>query len=202
MEDFYHTVARPASAEIKIKKSRFIAEVETVKSASDAQEILKSIRKKEHAATHHCYAYRIGISGQEEFKYSDDGEPGGSAGKPIYDCLLGRELTNTIVIVTRYYGGTKLGTGGLARAYSDAARRVLAKSGKKTVFITSRLNLEFELKYFDQIQSVLSKYSAEQIESNFSEEANITISVRKSKTKELVEALTNLTNGQIKIKNN
>ncbi|HEX2896643.1 MAG TPA: YigZ family protein [candidate division Zixibacteria bacterium] len=200
MDDFYHTVARFATAEIKVKGSRFIAEVNNVGSAENAQELLNSIRKKEHAATHHCFAYRIGCSEKQEFKYSDDGEPSGTAGKPIYDCLLGRELTNAIVVVTRYFGGTKLGTGGLARAYVDAARQALDKAGKKTVFVTDRLILQFDLKYYDQVQKVLSKFTVEQVSSDFSEAARLTIGVRKSMTKELIEVLTNLTNGQIKIK--
>lgn len=200
MDDFYHTVLNPARVEIKVKSSRFIAEVNNAESAANAQGFINSIAKREHAATHHCYAYRIGSNEKEEFKYADDGEPSGTAGKPIYDCLLGRELTNTIVVVTRYYGGTKLGTGGLARAYSDAAKQALDKAGQKTVYITDRLDIQFELKHFDQILKILSNFSAKKISSDFSELARLTIAVRKSKTKELSEALTNLTNGQIKIK--
>ena len=199
MDDFYYSIARSATVEIKVKGSRFIAEAKAAESAEDAREILKSIRKKGHAATHHCYAYRIGRADKQEFKYSDDGEPSGTAGKPIYECLSGRELTNTIVVVTRYFGGTKLGTGGLARAYVDAAKQALEKAGKKTTFITDPLNLQFDLKYYDQVVKLLSKFSAEQIKSDFSEMAQLKVAIRKSKTKELIETLTNLTNGQIKI---
>jgi len=199
MYDSYQTIARPARIETKVKGSRFIAETMIVSNVKEAIKFVKSIRKQEHAASHHCYAYRIGVADKIDFKYSDDGEPSGTAGKPIYDCIIGRELTNVIVVVTRYFGGTKLGTGGLARAYSDAAIQVLEKSQLKTAYITDTLSMRFEVKYYDKIIKILSKLKAEQQSSDFSDTVKLTVAVRQSKVEQLKYEITNLTHGQAQI---
>ena len=199
MDDFYLTIAQTAQVENKVKGSRFIAQTKMVKSETEALQFLKGIRKREHAATHHCYAYRIGHGQNVLFKYSDDGEPSGTAGKPIYDCITGRDLTYVIAVVTRYFGGTKLGTGGLARAYSETAVLALEESGTKTVYITDQLMMRFDFRYYDQILKALEKYKAEQISSEFSEIVQLTVSVRQSKTTELINEITNLTHGQAQI---
>jgi len=199
MNDFYYTIAQPAQVETKVKGSRFIAETMSIEHVEVVGQFLQNIRKREHAASHHCYAYKIGIDNNTEFKYSDDGEPSGTAGKPIYDCITGRELTNVLLVVTRYFGGTKLGTGGLVRAYSDAAVQALDKSGVRTVYLTDQLSMQFDFKYYDQILKILAKYAAEQKSSAFSDIVKLAVAVRKSKTKEFMEEVTNLTHGQIKI---
>ena len=114
-DDVYYQILKTARHETKVKGSRFIAECATVATADEALSFLGAIRKREHAATHHCYAYTVGLFDDMQFKYSDDGEPSGTAGRPIYDMIGGQELSNCIVVVTRYFGGTKLGTGGLVR---------------------------------------------------------------------------------------
>ena len=199
MDDFYLTIAHPAQVETKVKGSRFIAETKMVESKDEVLEFLKGIRKREHAATHHCYAYRIGHGQNVRFKYSDDGEPNGTAGKPIYDCIRGRNLTNVMAVVTRYFGGTKLGTGVLARSYSETAVGALEESGTKTVYITDQLQLRFDFKYYDQILKVLQRYQAGQDSSDFSETVKLIVSVRKSKTTELKNEIINLTHGQAQI---
>ena len=127
MDDSYKEVSARELAEIKIKGSRFIGEVVPASSIEDAEAALGQIRKREYNATHHCWAYRLGVKG-DLFRYSDDGEPSGTAGQPILRHIDGLGITNILVVVTRYYGGTKLGTGGLIRAYGEAARLVLEKS--------------------------------------------------------------------------
>src|SRR5512140_3280741 len=121
MDDAYFTIEHEASIELKIKNSRFIGETYLVTSPEQALERLSSVRKREFSATHHCYAYRVGLSRNVLFKYSDAGEPSGTAGKPIYDQMMGADITQILLVVTRYFGGTKLGTGGLTHAYSEAA---------------------------------------------------------------------------------
>ncbi|MEE8404104.1 MAG: YigZ family protein [candidate division Zixibacteria bacterium] len=199
MNDSYFTIAQAARAEIKVKGSRFIGEAALVTDAAGAKKYLESVRKREYEATHHCYAHRLGIAGDIEFKYSDDGEPNGSAGKPIYDCIAGRELTSIIVVVTRYYGGTKLGTGGLARAYSEAALRSLEKAGKKTNYITDSIQLTIEFSFYDQILKVIEKLNAQQTESDFSEKVSLTVLIRKSLTEQFVRELTDITRGTAQI---
>jgi uncharacterized YigZ family protein len=124
--DEYLTVSsQPISSELKVNDSKFIAHVFHVLNKHQAESVYLNIKRKYHDATHNCFAYRIST---DEFRYSDDGEPSGTAGLPIYNILEKKNLSQTIIIVTRYFGGTKLGTGGLIRAYSDAALDVLGKT--------------------------------------------------------------------------
>ena len=123
----YQTVYQGASAEITEKKSRFIAAVFPVSSEEEATEALENIKKQYWDARHHCWAYVIGTEQVTE-RFSDDGEPGGTAGKPILEVIRGQKLYNVLVVVTRYFGGTLLGTGGLVRAYSSACKEGLAHS--------------------------------------------------------------------------
>ncbi len=128
MTERYTTVKEFGSAEIVEKKSRFIANVKPVISEGEAAAYIEEIKKKYWDARHNCYAYQLGERNQIQ-RYSDDGEPGGTAGMPILDVLRGKDIKNTIVVVTRYFGGTLLGTGGLVRAYSSAAKAGLEAAG-------------------------------------------------------------------------
>ncbi|MCH8275985.1 MAG: YigZ family protein, partial [Bacteroidetes bacterium] len=124
MMDTYLVLASEARAELKVKGSRFIAVAIPVKNQKQADDAIRQIRKRDYGATHHSTAYRLG-SNADVFRFNDDGEPAGSAGKPILRQIERRELINTLVVVTRYFGGTKLGTAGLIRAYGDAASLAL-----------------------------------------------------------------------------
>lgn len=128
MTERYTTVKEFGSAEIVEKKSRFIANVKPVISEDEAAAYIEEIKKKYWDARHNCYAYQLGERNQIQ-RYSDDGEPGGTAGMPILDVLRGKDIKSTIVVVTRYFGGTLLGTGGLVRAYSSAAKAGLEAAG-------------------------------------------------------------------------
>ena len=127
MLERYKTVYRGKEGEIIEKKSRFIATVRLVETEEEALAFIEEMKKKYWNATHNCFAYVIGER-RECVRCSDDGEPSGTAGKPMLDVLLGEELYNTAVVVTRYFGGTLLGTGGLVRAYSKAVQEGLAQS--------------------------------------------------------------------------
>ena len=124
----YSTVAGPGSGEITEKRSRFIADVLPVTSEKEVQEQLASIKKRHYDARHHCYAFSIGPAG-ELVRSSDDGEPSGTAGRPIMSVLAGAGLTDTMIVVTRYFGGILLGAGGLVRAYTQAAQEALKSTG-------------------------------------------------------------------------
>jgi uncharacterized YigZ family protein len=124
----YRTIRQCAETEIIEKKSKFIANVLPVTSQEEAEEALAKIRKKYFDATHNCFAYQIGLNNETQ-RFSDDGEPKGTAGKPILDVLKGEDVKNTLICVTRYFGGTLLGTGGLVRAYGKAAKEGLKASG-------------------------------------------------------------------------
>ncbi|MBR0356134.1 MAG: YigZ family protein [Clostridia bacterium] len=124
----YRTVKAPSSLELVIQKSRFIGQCFPIASEEEALELLTSLRKKYWDATHNCYAYSVGEKG-EIARFSDDGEPGGTAGMPMMDALRGAGVTNVLCVVTRYFGGILLGTGGLVRAYSRSCSEAIRAAG-------------------------------------------------------------------------
>ncbi|HET9858542.1 MAG TPA: YigZ family protein [Nocardioidaceae bacterium] len=126
--DRYRTVARVGSAEIEAKRSRFLGHVERVATESDARAVVERIRKQRWDARHHCSAFVLGPAGDVQ-RSSDDGEPSGTAGAPMLEVLRGRDLSDVVAVVTRYFGGVLLGAGGLVRAYSDAVRAALDEAG-------------------------------------------------------------------------
>ena len=139
-------IIEPTTAEIIEKKSRFIANLFYVASLEEAEEKLTQIKKKYYDAKHNCFAYVLGVNA-ETVKSSDDGEPQGTAGHPMLDILKGNDLTNCIAIVTRYFGGTLLGTGGLVRAYSDSLKAAIANA--KTSELLNAYKVSFEINYDD-----------------------------------------------------
>ncbi len=122
------TISREAESAIEIKRSRFIGRSFKCSAPEEALAAVKRVRENWRDATHHCWAYRLGVSG-DQARYDNSGEPQGTAGPPILDVLKHNDLTNTLVVVTRYYGGTKLGAGGLVRAYGEAAKKAIEASG-------------------------------------------------------------------------
>ncbi len=154
----YRTVASAAEVEIdKIKGSRFIGALWPAADAAQAQELLAARRAEHRDATHNCWAWRLGLD-SESRRSSDDGEPSGTAGRPILQEIDGRRLTDVLVVVTRYYGGTKLGTGGLVRAYSEAAAAVLGAARVVEVLITRRLEIRFDYDLTGPVMAVLAAF--------------------------------------------
>ena len=150
MEKF-KTISKDVSSQIEEKKSKFIADVFQIDSAKQAEEIIRKIKKKYYDARHHCYAYRV-LEKEEEIenikeKSSDDGEPSGTAGAPMLNILKKNELLNVLVIVTRYFGGILLGTGGLVRAYSEATIKSLEEA--KSIFQEQGNEIEVIIEYKD-----------------------------------------------------
>lgn len=143
MIDYYQTLAQPAQAEYRDRGSRFIAYATPVHSIDDCKNRLNQIRKEHPKATHHCFAYRLGVDGNL-FRSSDDGEPSGTAGKPILGQIDSRSLTDVQVIVVRYFGGTQLGVPGLIHAYRSAAVMALQLSPTLRKPILSFFVLEFD----------------------------------------------------------
>lgn len=144
MKEFY-TISKNETAEIIEKKSKFIADIYPVRNVEEAENKIKEIKKKYYDAKHHCIAYRIIEEDRIIEKSSDDGEPSGTAGAPILNILQGNNLCNVLVVVTRYFGGILLGTGGLVRAYSDATKRAIQKS--ELLFQKDGFELVIEIDY-------------------------------------------------------
>lgn len=135
MQKEYVTILEFGTDEIVEKKSRFIGYVKHAETEEEALEFVNEIKKKHYDARHNCYAYTVGVE-QPVLRFSDDGEPGGTAGKPILEVITGQELYNVCIVVTRYFGGTLLGTGGLVRAYTDAAKAcIMATKTVKNRFV-------------------------------------------------------------------
>ena len=137
----FFTISRHVSAEIIEKKSRFIADIYPVSNVKEAEIKIKEVKKKYFDAKHHCIAYRIFEDDRIIEKSSDDGEPSGTAGAPMLNLLQGKNMCNVVVIITRYFGGVLLGTGGLVRAYSEAEKQVIQKSD----FIREVEGIEFQV---------------------------------------------------------
>jgi len=177
--DQYQTVANVENkTEIKVKGSRFISTVKHTLTRESAEEFYQDIKKKNFDATHNCVAYRIS---DNVFRYSDDGEPSGTAGLPIYKVLKNENIYEATIVITRYFGGTKLGTGGLSRAYSEAAETGLRKCKKitKTKYITIGLELSYE-KYND-LQRLVNQYNGKFENLNYLERITLNLKIPKSR---------------------
>lgn len=148
----YRTVKAQAEVEIVLQKSRFIGRCFPVKSEAEALAILADLRKKHWDARHNCFAYRIGPQA-DCARYSDDGEPGGTAGLPMMEVLKSRELTDVLTVVTRYFGGVLLGTGGLVRAYSRCAAEAAVAAGAVDVLPALRYRLVLDYSRYGSLEA-------------------------------------------------
>ncbi len=199
MSDAFRVAARYCRSEIKVKRSRFIGTIQHTGSVDEAKDLVRAVSKEFHDATHNCYAYRIGLGSTQVFKYSDDGEPSGTAGRPILEALDKFELVDTCIVVTRYFGGTKLGTGGLSRAYRDAALDVIDKAGIETRYQKSRVKLVFHLRFTNTVLRTLSSEVCDIVDSKYTDVGTIICDTRLSSVEKIKQTLVSSTNGKIEI---
>ena len=178
-DDSYLTIADRRDTEIKILASRFLSYAIPMATGEAFMSFLEALRKEQYNATHHCFAYRVGYAG-DDFRYSDDGEPSGTAGKRILGSIDRRELTDVGIVVVRYFGGTKLGVGGLARAYTDAADAVLDACTITQRFLTTQLTLTFPYDMTSQVHHVLDMHGIEVLDRKYEEESLYVVEVRLS----------------------
>lgn len=200
--DEFYTIQDKQESEIKVKGSAFIACACPIQSRDEAEQFLTTIQKKFFDATHHCYAYQVGYGQTISFRYNDDGEPSGTAGKPIYHAITGRQLTNLIIVVTRYFGGTKLGTGGLARAYSDSAMDVLARCDIVTRIIYRTIHVQFPYDETSTVMRLIGLFEAKITETNYDELTKMIIAVRANEADRFCSQLIDLTRGKVTILEN
>ncbi len=178
--DFYYTIDGFSEGLFKDRGSRFIALAYPVSSEEEAKEKLIEVRKKYHDARHHCYAFRI--NPENEFsRSSDDGEPSGTAGKPILNQLLSNSLFNVIVIVVRYFGGTKLGTSGLINAYKTATKEAIENAIVTKKIITRYVTVSFEYALMNKVMRLVKEENLKIISQKFELSCELTLSVEKSK---------------------
>lgn len=198
MED-YKIVYSGGTGEIIEKKSRFIANVFPVESEEKAAVIIGETQKKYWDARHNCSAYILGER-QEVMRCSDDGEPSQTAGKPMLDVLAGAGLTDTAVVVTRYFGGTLLGTGGLVRAYSAAVQEGLKNSRVITKCWGTMLEIGTDYNGIGKLQYLFGQRQIPLMDSEYTDKVRFTVIVPASKAREITKAVTELTSGQAVIK--
>lgn len=193
MQDSFLTISSKHSSEIKIQKSTFITNVFPASSPDEAITLLDTIRKHYFDAKHHPYAFVM--NDVNIFRYNDDGEPSGSSGKPIYDAINKHNLKNLIVIVTRYFGGIKLGVGGLKRAYFDSADECLRLCKVKEVIIKDRITLKFSYKYISAVMNYLENNYIQILENKSSDIVELVCEVRLSIVSQFKNDIIGKTNG-------
>lgn len=193
--DIYYTIEKIKSAEIKIKGSKFIGTAAHTPTKESAQEFLTLMRSQYFDATHNCYAYRIGYNGMD-FRFSDDGEPNGTGGKPILFSLSKFDVSDLIVVVTRYFGGTKLGVGPLARAYADAACAVLETCNKIAVHRTCKVQVNCVYEDINIVKRLLSQYAIS-TEENYMDAIEIIADIHLSKAQQFCDEVSKVTNARV-----
>ena len=195
MVEQYKTVYEGGTGEIVEKKSRFIANVRPVETEEEALAFIEEMKKKYWDARHNCSAYILGER-QEQMRCSDDGEPSQTAGKPMMDVLDGAGLTNTAVVVTRYFGGTLLGTGGLVRAYSAAVQEGLKNSRIITKYWGTELLVGTDYNGIGKLQYLFGQRQIPILDAEYTDQVQFTVLVPVSRVQEIRKAVTEATSGQ------
>lgn len=183
-EDLYRTIAGPAQSASRERSSKFLAFACPVQDEEQIREILDTLRKKYYDATHHCYAWRLGPRGQT-FRANDDGEPSGTAGRPILGQLLSNELTDCLVVVVRYFGGTKLGVPGLIAAYKESAADAIAASEIVERTINRVITVNFSYLAMNDVMRVIKEEQPVILNQTFDNLCSMTLSIRESRAKVL-----------------
>ena len=198
MKDSYITVKSSASDEFTIEKSRFIGYACPCASESEALSFLQSIRDQHHGATHHCYAYIIGENAGI-MRYSDDGEPGGTAGLPIVEVMKSSHVVNCCVVVVRYFGGVLLGTGGLVRAYTQGCKTALKAAGIAKMELTQRILCDVPYSCWDPLCHAAGSLPIRIENPEFASSVTFTLAVRTRDLEPVTDALNRVTGRKIEM---
>lgn len=185
-EDTYHTIKKAAEGLYKEKGSKFIALAVPVHNEDEVKQKLVEIRKTYHDARHHCYAYVLGFD-KSAHRYNDDGEPSGTAGRPIFGQLQSFDLTNILVVVVRYFGGTKLGVSGLITAYRSATRDALERADIIDLTVNDVYELGFEYPLMNEVMRVIKDEGLQIVEQDFQLSCKLSFRVRKNFSKRIYE---------------
>lgn len=192
-QEFYKTIEQPATAEYKDRGSKFIAFAYPIETVDDFKKHLQSLKKDHPKAVHHCFAYRIGTDGNN-FRVSDDGEPSGSAGKPMLGQLDSKEVTNVAVIVVRYFGGSLLGVPGLINAYKTVTSLVLQVTPIVQKQIEVRYIIHFDYTQMNEVMMLMKQCNCAVISQEMQLFCNITAGIPKSRLTEVLYRLKELQN--------
>ena len=193
MTDTYHTIDGVATATVTEKRSKFIAFAHPVVSADEVREIVQRYRKEYYDARHVCWAYMLGFE-RTEFRSNDDGEPSGTAGKPILGQINSNELTDILIVVIRYFGGVKLGTSGLIVAYKAAAVEVIGEARIVERTVDETINIHFPYIQLNSVMRAVKEMTPEIVSQTFEIECNMTLRIRKGEAERLKTTLADIDN--------
>lgn len=198
-QDSYKTIARPAETTYRQLSSKFLVYAYPVESEAEIKEHLDALRKRWFDATHHCYAWRLGAKG-EHFRANDDGEPSSTAGKPILGQLLSQEVTNCLVVVVRYFGGTKLGVPGLIAAYKESTAQVLAECEivERTVDVV--VEVSFSYIAMNDVMRIVKDMQPRVVDQVFDNLCTMTLSIREGDSEQLIGRLEKVEGAIVEIK--
>lgn len=198
-QDSYKTIARPAETTYRQLSSKFLVYAYPVESEAEIKEYLDALRKRWFDATHHCYAWRLGAKG-EHFRANDDGEPSSTAGKPILGQLLSQEVTNCLVVVVRYFGGTKLGVPGLIAAYKESTAQVLAECEivERTVDVV--VEVSFSYIAMNDVMRIVKDMQPRVVDQVFDNLCTMTLSIREGDSEQLIGRLEKVEGAIVEIK--
>ncbi len=191
MSDTYFTIERSGEGQLREKMSRFIAFARKVATSEEAKAIVKEYQNEYHDSRHVCWAYMIGPD-RKEWQLNDNGEPSGTAGKPILGQINSLELTDVLVVVVRYFGGIKLGTPGLIAAYREAARLALEDAGKKEMHQMKTVGVTFPYVAADGVMKVVKNNEIEVLDRTFDNTCGMTLRFREDHSSEILGRLGNL----------
>jgi uncharacterized YigZ family protein len=186
--DYYYTIERPSIAEFKDRGSKFIAYAFPVADVNQFKENLAAVKKEHPKATHHCFAYRLGLDGNN-FRVSDDGEPSGSAGRPILGQIDSKQATNALIIVVRYFGGTLLGVPGLINAYKTAAALALQVIPIVQKPIEVNYSLQFDYTLMNDVMTIVKQYNCTVLSQEMQLFCRIKIGIPKNRLEEVLYKL-------------
>ena len=195
-QDFYYTIEKTATAEFKDRGSKFIGYACPIKSVDEFKETLNEIKKEHPKATHHCFAYRIGLDGNTH-RVSDAGEPSGTAGRPILGQIDSKELVNVLVIVVRYFGGTLLGVPGLINAYKSAAALALQMTPLVQKQVEKEFVVQFDYTQINDIMTIVKQYNCRVIRQEMQLFCNMTLGIPRNRVEEVCYKLQELRNVEL-----
>lgn len=191
--DTYLTIEKKSEGIFKDRGSKFIAYIYPVKQEQDVKLFLSELKKEHHGARHHCYAYRLGAD-KLNYRTNDDGEPSGTAGKPIFGQIQSNDLTDILIVVVRYFGGTLLGTGGLINAYRIAAAEAIKNNKIIEKFVSYRYSLTFDFANMNDIMKIIKESEAKIHKQEYNQNCEIEFSVRKRQSEKTSELLSKIPN--------
>ena len=198
-EDLYRTIDAPAEAQFKERSSKFFAYAYPVSSPEEAMELVEGLRKRYYDATHHCYAYRLGADGGV-YRANDDGEPSGTAGRPILGQMLSAGVTYCLIVVVRYFGGTKLGVSGLINAYRESAAGALAAAKIVEKTVDTIFTVAFPYVCMNDVMKTVKEEQPRIVSQHFDNLCTMTLAIRRSRAAALEAKLGNVEGADVKRK--